>query len=475
MKALTDEEIIRLLPDKPDGEVIMEARKLDIGEALCIYHRESVGDYFDPFEGDIAQKPSWGAICDCTVCGNRFITGWSEGDILLTVDEDGMTYAGWAGAGWEGATAFGENEYITCPNCYVDVRLIKKASLRSGRTYQFMLTSMRIIRNHFTLITWIVSQHLDERGTSVTSVRPREAAVLMPNGTLRSFSRIKQGQFISCERDMGCWNRVKKATDPMQRVYYNYDAINHKQFGGDLILTGEDFAGTTAEKTGLAEYLQAGGEWPYVYLRFWRQHRTVENLLKSGMHELVVDEIGRVMDRAINQHSSHTLPCYAQTALSCVDFRKAKPHEMLGMTKTEYRDATVHPWTGEQLQCWQSYRYDVEYISPADFRLDIDLYGEGNVFELTDDFICGESYLRLSDIVRYARRQNSAAPKLAARLYIDYHKMLQQLDIRELTEEEMYPRDLAAAHDRIAEILSSRQDKKKRREFSASARGIQEP
>lgn len=475
---MTDKEIIRLLPYEAPYQVKRKAfENGTLSTRFIIYKRESIevgptpGEIMFPDDYEQMRKETkrhWAAHCTCSSCGEDFYTGWhSHGDLsgpLMYVGDDGYCYSGWTEDIDDGNQRIElvSGDSANCPYCWDEVMFVKSSELRHGRTYQRLITSIEFIEDLTAIVTWIAGLKIDGAGFEEKYIRPRDAAVLMGNGYLRCFSRVRQGQFISCERDTGEWRRIKNGSDPMQKMYYSYDSIGGKTFGSELILTYDSFEGTSAEKTGLDEYLCSGGQWPYVYLEFWRRHKSVENLLKTGFHDFVVREIDGEVYKASTYHSSmyKTLPCSAKTAMvRSVDFSKSKPHEMLGMTKQEYRSAAPYEWTEDDLICWQNYTNSCENISPELFYNAIEDFGQSIVFELTDNFICGEDSLLLSDIYKYAGKQRGHEPEYAARLLMDYRKMLyEQRHDMNYSHEELWPRDIQAAHDRLAEQISAAED-----------------
>lgn len=471
---MTDKEIIRLLPNVAPYQVEKKAFESgNLDRDFIIYKRESIevapppGEIMTPEDWQRMNKETkrhWAAHCTCSSCGNDFYTGWhSHGDMsgpLMYVGDDGYCYSGWTEDIDDGNQRIElvSGDSANCPYCWDEVTFIKSSELRSGRTYQMLITSIEFIENLAALVTWIAGIKIDCDGIAEKYIRPRDAAVLMGNGYLRCFSRVRQGQFISCERDIGEWRRIKNGSDPMQKMYYSYDSSCGRTFGSELLLTYDTFEGTSAEKTGLDEYLSSGGRWPYVYLEFWRKHKSIENLIKTGFNDFVVREIDGKVSKAEAYHSSmyKTLPCSAKDAMrQCVDFTKAKPHEMLRMTKAEYRSAALYDWTEEDIVCWQNYTSLCEKISPEAFYEAITDFGQSIVFELTDNFICGEDILLISDIYKYAGKQQGHERGYAARLLLDYRRMLyEQNQGMNYSYEELWPRDIQAAHDRLAEQIA---------------------
>lgn len=468
---MTDNEIIRLLPTQPPHEILKAAMECpELRPSFISFKRVSVEtgqtewqELMTPEDIDRVAKGTkyrWGARCCCGNCGDEFYTGWhSHGDMsgpLMFIGEDESLYPGWTEDTDDGnqRIELAPGDQANCPMCGDGVTFVKYSAIKNGHTYQRLFTSIEQAGDLTAIVTWLAGSIVGPYGIEDEYIHPRDAAVLTENGFLRCYTRTRRGQYITCEAQLNEWRRVKNGTDPMQKMYYSYDSVFGRTFGGGLLLTYSDFEGTSAEKTGLDEYLSAGGKWPYVYLKFWRTHKTVENLLKTGMHRFVASAIDEEIDSAVIYHNSmhRTLPATAKNALSCVDWRKQKPHEMLGMTKAEYREARELNWTEDDLTAWQNYNSQCERMSPAQFYDAVEFFGGNNIYEIADKYICGEDTLLISELYKYAAKQPEREPSYTARLLIDYRGMLydQPLRLMAFTYEELWPRDILAAHDRLA-------------------------
>ena len=479
---MTDKEIIRLLPTQPPCEVLKATMECpELHPSFITFKRVSVEtgriewqELMTPEDIDRIAKASkrrWGALCHCTFCGENFYTGWhSHRDMsgpLMFIGDDESLYPGWTEDIDDGnqRIEITEGDQGNCPMCGEDATFVKYGALKTGRTYQRLFASIEFVGDLAAIVTWLAGCSIDADGVSDEYILPRDAAVLTERGFLRCYTQSRKGQFITCERNTGTWQRVKQRSDPTQKMFYTYDACCGRCFGVEwLPLTYGSFEGTSAEKTGLDEYLSAGGKWPYVYLDFWRTHKPVENLLKTGMHRLVVSSIDGEISNAANQHSSmyQTLPATAKGALTCVDWQKSKPHEMLGMSKNEYREARELNWTEDDLSVWQNYSSFCETISPAQFWDAVEFFGGNNIYEIADNYICGEDTLLISDLYKYGAKQPERAPHYTVRLLIDYRKMLydQPGQLGAFTYEELWPRDILAAHDRLAAQIQNSKDPK---------------
>lgn len=475
---MTDNEIIRLLPTQPPREVYRAAADdPELNPSFITFKRVSVEtgriewqELMTPEDFDRIAKASkrrWGALCHCTFCEENFYTGWhSHRDMsgpLMFIGDDENLYPGWTEDIDDGnqRIELAHGDQANCPMCGEGVTFVKYSAIKNGHKYQRLFTSIEQVGDLTAIVTWLAGSIIGPYGVEDEYIHPRDAAVLTENGFLRCYTRTRRGQYITCEALLDEWRRVKSAGDPMQKMYYSYDSVFGRTFGSEQLLTYLDFEGTSAEKTGLDEYLSAGGRWPYAYLKFWRTHKAIENLLKTGMHRFAACAIDKEIDSAVVYNSSmyRTLPATAENALSCVDWRKQRPHEMLGMTKTEYREARELGWTEDDLIVWQNYNSHCEKMSPAQFYDAIEFFGGNNIKEIVDNYICGEDTLLISELYKYGSKQPEREPSYTARLLIDYRRMLydQPQRLMAFTYEELWPRDILTAHDRLAaEIQNSK-------------------
>lgn len=266
---MTDKEIIRLLPTQPLCEVLKATMECpELHPSFITFKRVSVEtgriewqELMTPEDIDRIAKASkrrWGALCHCTFCGENFYTGWhSHRDMsgpLMFIGDDESLYPGWTEDIDDGnqRIEITEGDQGNCPMCGEGATFVKYGALKTGRTYQRLFASIEFVGDLAAIVTWLAGCSIDADGVSDEYILPRDAAVLTERGFLRCYTQSRKGQFITCERNTGTWQRVKQKSDPMQKMFYTYDACCGRCFGVErLLLTYGSFDGTSAEKTGL--------------------------------------------------------------------------------------------------------------------------------------------------------------------------------------------------------------------------------
>ena len=129
------------------------------------------------------------------------------------------------------------------------------------------------------------------------------------------------------------WVPCTYSRDPMQLLYYSWEAENHRKVGGWTFNYGPDLDGHTGEKTALDEYIGAEGCWPGAYLHVWERHPQVENLMRQGFAGAVAATIDRQLDCAATKADLCDAP-----PIPWVDWMEVKPNRMLHMSKTAFRE-----------------------------------------------------------------------------------------------------------------------------------------
>lgn len=469
---MTDWEAFRqALPKAAPEELIdwaARTQKDELGGELCLFSRESVSwleeepqEIMTPEDIEQREKSrrrTWGARCSCTACGEDFAAGWLRGlklpgnreirGIALLQGDDGLLYEGipdMEAACWRmSAAEIAETDHFDCPLCGADVQLVRRKDLRSGRTHQVQVVTAEVIHGVTVLLYWMVRREFNEYGGSGAAAWPREAIALTEKGGLKRFTRAKCNQF-GTEWDTGEWRAVRQMRDPETVKYYSWEANSHKKIGAAARPEVPDLTGSTGEKTGLEDYIRAGGQWPVQYLKLWKQHRNVENLARAGW--------GRTLGGAIEEMAwNQVMAPYAvhEIELRWIDWNEVKPGRMLGMSKAEVK-ALAGRWDWQTADAWAVYRCWQGGCTAEEFdRCRAELGPEG--LQVLVSMIEDGHEVPLLKAARYIKKQEERRGGDLARTFFDYREMLDA----DAPEEELWPKDLVAAHDRLAQIHGDR-------------------
>ncbi|OUO10324.1 hypothetical protein [Flavonifractor sp. An4] len=424
----------------------------DLGGDLILYHRESVGladeigQIMDPQDWahwEQSKKRRWGARCTCTACGEDFIAGYVKNGIVLLEGPDGQTYDGYAEQGPD-SSAYLDGEEVMCPRCWTAATVTRRSELRQGRKHQVLQAEVVHIERYTAVMYWMVRRWQDADGTDTTVFVPHAALIVDEEGKLRRFrAELHSGDVMETVWVPCAWSR-----DPMQMAYYSWEAVNHRKVGGWTLAYGPDLAGHTGEKTALDAYIGADGCWPGAYLHVWERHPQVENLMRQGFAAAVVQTIDRQLDCAAYKTDLCDAPL-----IPWVDWTEVKPHRMLHMSKTAFREIRKKNWGSEDVGCWDRYRSQFPMADALEFEHCREHIGGKAVGHLLEMVAAGWEDLAPVQVVRYLKKQDALQD--GVQLLIDYRKMLRDAGLAE-DGETLWPRDLMAAHDRIVQLWTGR-------------------
>ena len=451
-------EVAQKLPKQPCDD-LKQIVLMDIydngdclGQGLLLFHREAV-TLMDEIQelmgpGDWARlarskKNRWGARCTCTACGEDFIAGYSQGGIVLTDGPDGQTYSGYAEPGLDSSVYF-DGETVLCPYCWTDLEVTHRSHLRSGRTLQCLQAEVINTDGYTVVMYWMVRRYFDAYGSDTTNFLPYAALLVDEEGRIRRFrSKRRSGEV----RDI-VWIPCTYSRDPMQMPYYSWEAVNHRKIGGWTLTYGPDLTGHTGEKTALDKYIGAGGCWPGAYLHVWAKHPNVENLMRQGFAEAVARTIDASLDLA-----EYWRDLCDEPPVPWVDWSEVKPHRMLHMSKTAFREIRKKNWGSVDAECWDRYRLQIPEADALDFEHCRELVGCKAVGQLLEMVAAGWWDLLPLRVVRYLEKQDALQD--GVQLLIDYRKMMRDAEMAE-DEETLWPRDLIVAHERITQFWAGR-------------------
>ena len=454
-----------LLPVQPCGDLQQDVLSAvydedALGENLILYHRESVEvaderllrntmtpDDWAAYHAIYRRR--WGARCTCSCCGADFLAGYTgRGDktgIVLAEIGDGVPTAGFATVE-DGGTEFFDGEPVQCPDCFNEGALTRRSSLRSGRTHQVMQAETVDVDGCTAVMFWLVSRYQDGTGVDRTLFLPNSALLVDRAGRLRRFRAVRRSAEVTDVE----WTPCARTRDPMQVAYHDCDSVNCRKVGGWVFTVGPDLSGRTGEKTALDEYIGAGGRWPGAYLHVWQAHPQVENLMRQGFAAAVCQTIDDYLDRCTCAADLRDAP-----PIAWADWRERKPHKMLGMTREAFRAIrAAGGWSSQEAACWAMYRAAVPGADALEYDRCRQSLGVAAVEKLLHEVLTnGWPDLLPARVARYLDRHGPG--REGVQLLLDYRRMLRD-SLMDETEEALWPRDLMAAHDRMAQMWSGR-------------------
>ena len=478
------EQILPYLPeDVPNGltEDLWEDAAEELGGWIIGFKRESVTvepplkktmDWNDWEEHERNTHRRWAALCKCSACECSFLAGWpsrkrkSRGIVARVTDEVYLECRymadGWCSEEDAEAQFLQEGEEVCCPTCGVQATIEHMGQFRKGRTYATQVGSIEVHGGYAMVVYYLATRELTPDCEWIEEIRPREALVIDKAGRLRRFSHTKY--YDRGEADADAW-KEQRLINPEERPFYTWGAGDgqwRNRVGANWFEYVPKLEHSTGEKTGLDDFCRGCGmENIGLYLMIWRKHPYVENLVRSGWTYFVRDCIRREFDAARHQGR----PSWMED-LPLVDLSKARPGQMLKMSREEVRVAAKWSWSKEELALWLETREKYPRLELGDLQDAIKRYTPGglhHVLAMEDD---GWPNFELPKVLRYMGKQQGLRRDNACQIFVDYRTMLETAaPDQQPTEDQLWPPNLMAAHDRLVAQLQVDSSQKYIHEF----------
>lgn len=446
----------RLLPEFPPEALRIWAKRTqteELGEeAYTVFHCERAEEppELQYLMENITQgKKVWATKCVCTNCGSEWLTrkGAGPNSFFVVEGEDGNTYSADITGYCDGELCYmevAEGDGLLCPCCGTETRVINRKTIRGGRTKRLQVAELRNIGGYTTIIYWLMEREIGESGTYLGAM-PRYAYAIDEKGAVKAFTHRRNGGYAT-DVPADRWKPWKSNADKWDAQYADWGSINNRKAGSaawDWIPGEEEMEGTTGEKTGLWGYWNATkGYRPLKYIRLWQKCPGIENLVQSGFGELVSGIIEET-----HRWSADLLT----TAEKYMDITKRRPHEILRLSKEDHRELPKSIAPGQLMI--------VQMLRSAGERGEVGWLVEQvagvSVLDITEEMKRYGGDVR--KYVRYMEKQGMSLRSIS--LLKDTREFARRLaGGRELTREELWPRQLRQTHDRLAAQIAVQQD-----------------
>jgi hypothetical protein len=214
-----------------------------------------------------------------------------------------------------------------------------------------------------------------------------------------------------------------------------------------LLPFGEDvLIGTSCENSKLDIFAKGDSRMLVSYLRLWQKHPNVENLVMQGHSNLVQE----ALTEATKNSKGY---CYSSwrgsSNVKAFDFKKARPHEMLRLSKEDYVSVVKNKLSLSMIENLFLYRAYDKRVTPDNISfISKTLSGRYGNIESS-----GES---LVTVCNYIAKQKKKYPGLESNIDIgtllDYWELAKKRDIDLSNARERYPQNLVAKHDQLVEL-----------------------
>ncbi len=367
--------------------------------------------------------------CRCTACGEDFYSDYSGAACSFGISNYGFFNR-------RTNEHVGSYESTLCPECGAPVKAVAISNMYSDgyqiacKTY----VAIQKIENKLCIIAWWIEKRVDKKGKIAINSKIQEAY-------------IADGK------------KIIKCTGA-QRYFYSYSYFNkwqlRKRYDDTLCEVDSDFIlpfdeetliGTACENSKLDIFCKGEKRMIVSYLRLWQKHSNIENLVTQGHSDLVNEAL---TDAKKSNAGFGYQNWRGSTNTDAFDFKKAKPHEMLRLTKEEYKSVAANRLSLKEIRLLNTYRSYDRKVTPENVRRI-----QNRIKYSFDEFTAtGEPLVAACD---YLDKQEKKHPDFKTRLdvktLLDYWELCKKQNI-ELDEVKVrYPQNLIAKHDQLVALI----------------------
>ncbi len=419
------------------------------------------------------RKPYWGVKCKCTFCGDRWAGYWrrekQKTQIFLPEEETG--YANFGIDGWDEAIFDGEkgiacfdSSSVTCPNCGRWLWVTPKRFLRNeNKVYRTRIATMETNGEWGGVFYWMEELPLDREGDGNLFILPERAVIVSKAGELLQFAYedgawCRKLQRSRPRQDLGLLERELREQELRERMAPSGTTLFRSSVAGDkdqkdLWITWGGLDGFSnlywpentggMGKTGVEDFCRVDKltDEPWIveaYLWFWDRQPRVEVLARDGWNDLV---------RSVLREEYPAL---------LLDWTKTKPHQILGLSKTDYRETLERynsRWDSEKLLAFRKYNLGRNNpVNAQEFNKIEQKYNRQLLRWLREAEGKEPSAWDLRKMDWYlSARGNDAEHDLE--LLVDYRIAANALNALH-TSRDLWPKDLQAEHDKACASLA---------------------
>ena len=427
-------KVAEALPKFPSFDVIEQVKK-KMRMGVMLYR---VGWQIDIIT-EMKEKVVLGT---CTACGDSHCFGYAN--------TTGGCHNSWGAR----AAPFGyidsiyddtkvSHDCCLCPTCGAELKALHIGAFKERYLIDSneFLTSA-VVEEHYVFLGWRLDKYCNKEGGVEYVVRKLDAMTIIGKRAVR-FSGYQQ---TGCFGTGTLWYDEWCARPNYFTDYYKWDVED--TYG----LDEKDTVGTEIEKSGAIVFLSKEEKSVPLaaYLKLWAKYPNVENLVKSGRVHFVRKLIS-ACEYSAGWYIIHT-GFEVTKAKKYVNFKKTKPHEMLGVEKCDVELADKYT-----IDIFSFFRtvWQREGVRLSSEELGCSLnFGLRNIIEASEEF--GEPIVK---IVRYLQKQRVHSPNadvIRATYLRDYWDMTKMV-YGEIPKSLLYPKNLILRHDQIQKIYTEKQ------------------
>lgn len=423
-----------ILPKQPpEGSVEFCQRKGKLIGDLLIYEAAWV-------KNPITEKHERMAKVKCTACGETYYLDY----VSSYSCHNAYGNASFGFFNYDLNTNVISGDTTMCPECgaTATAKHIQNFYNNTYRMSQCHLMTVHKINNRPALLTWFMEFSIDQYGEKHMRTKMYEAYVYEKRKCLKykGYDYSWWNMYFNNE-----WKPVKQCLDTFGKSDFLFP------FDEDI------FHGTDFENSKFEIYAKIKNPHLISYLKLYQKHKNVENLVMQGFSKQIdslIADTGGGMN--IRKWSSN---------IEGIDWKKTRPHEMLGLDIDAYRVAKAQKWTIGDINFYRSYcgLKNWEFLKPDNLKI-VHSFGSYKIEELI------KRNLPVWKLLVYINKQRERVSfnkeLISIGYYTDYIDACKKLDIDITKKSVMFPNSLVARHDAVISQQKFKESEKLNLQFA---------
>ena len=328
-----------------------------------------------------------------------------------------------------------------CPSCGAEVKAVhtSRISRYGSELDKLFPITVDVINGRLTILTWLVKRQLDKNARTYITSEPYEAYILDGKKMIKlcgyhssMFNRTYTGR----------WEMRKRCTDTFGK---HISSLTYP-FDPKILI------GTDAENCKLDIYLKSAEyTYPITYLRIWQKHKNAENLVMQGAADILTRKI----------ESNNIGTGIYSSNITGIDWKKNRPHEMLGLTKSEFKRAVKEKWKPNEIEFYlEAKRFGVG-LDDMPKCIAIGFYNTKKLFGVDNNVLKSLEYLKKQE-KKYPKNKSEIDTGLLA----DYWKMAEKVGEDISDNKIKYPQNLVRAHNTVLMRMKFKEKAELREKFA---------
>lgn len=438
---MCETDYTELLPTKPPEGLVQWCFQNQLLEGNYMVYRAD--SYYEPLE----DRNIKAVRCKCTACGETAYFQYEK-----TSCSKAVSRAPFGFIHPETNELVLSGDSILCPMCGEKVTVYHCGKIGARKGSQIARAFPLTIHNfdgNLALLCWYISRLIDKWGEERIEVKPYDGYLFTKDKKIRFTGRER---VCYNTRFLGKWKQLKNFQDRVGEF------LQSEIFPWDKSVLN----GTAAENCKLDIYIESAKRiYPISYINMWYRYPNIENLIVQGFGGYINDKLESTV-----QYGG--ISPQIGSAVKGLNLKKAKPTEILGISKEEIRYIKSKKWSNSKLDFYiRTKNQGITFENIDKIQKKYGLYDIEPLMGFKTGIPKSLRYLE-----KQRRKSKESRYTLSSRYLADYWDMAKKNGDDMTDENILYPHNLIRAHDSAQRLMELKASEKRAKAFEKRYREL---